>query len=847
MSFKDDILEKFKDIHPEISAENLETEFNSRLNEFKSAHPDLKGKVAMTAFLTDETVQNKEPPATEASISESSAAQSSAQESLSADNGTNPVIEERKQTSAKDAHKERREKKQSGSRPETRENAAPAPDKTDRETGYAPDPLEAAALKALHRKWRYYRTKKEFDDTVAECSKPIDGYKINEYEAARYNNLLELGDIEIKSTDDLTPELIQQAEKELRRNKELWSKIQAAHLWNSAGLGKEIPFDEKMPDAKTVLYTIKEKIDEMGKGSFVDGKYTPSEEEKKLLNALHNYGIYPHAREGKNFAEILKDSVTRIMRRDDYRIPLQSERRRTAKAASAKTQTGKKTLRTENTTSGKDKKMTEDMTYKFNDEDERIAGELGLKTSDYKTKDDFLKAVDKVLDGRSQVSAEAYLAEKEPELKDEKKPENAEAEVSAKEDLNFHTENKEPLPVAENVEEPDWVKRKAQWYEENKESLGLVDYNRDTSNSQEFRASFNGSTIRYTSPNDVSVSDDASYKVFDTILSEKDNQGRAVNFPADASKEVATRLYAACVMHGAQMKNLPESLKDGLDPAALASCGLSAEDIKKIQEHFAQTQKQPGTERNAEQPQPQLSAKAREDIKTLEEIRSEFNNLKSQDVIRVVKDNDGKPKIVAGEAEEYKDKDGNTVKITPEEREQKAAEQTEKLKEAAELVKAGREANYGENNRTNEQQATDTYAYRQQQVENAKAAMTEEEVLKRELHVRNQMSRKDAIIAAKLGLLKPDEKGDMNYDTYGTFGTGENALITKLPAQKKLEINGETPKALEGEALEQYKASLKPEDLARVTEKYSPKQETTGDKKQNTNSNRNSRGGNDGR
>ncbi len=89
-----------------------------------------------------------------------------------------------------------------------------------------------------------------------------------------------------------------------------------------------------------------------------------------------------------------------------------------------------------------------------------------------------------------------------------------------------------------------------------------------------FTAEVDNGTVTYTSPNDVSVTKDSSYKVFDTIMKEPSNAGKAVRIPAEASKEFKTNLFIAAILNGHKV-NGAEGLE--LDEATLQKSGISEE------------------------------------------------------------------------------------------------------------------------------------------------------------------------------------------------------------------------------------------------------------------------------
>ena len=625
---------------------------------------------------------------------------------------------------------------------------------------YIPNPFEAAALKELHQYWRFYDSKEEFEKVVAEFSKETFQTEVgetNKWDAARANGLIafgaELHNYERGSLDA--------AESQIRNNKELWKKVQAAHLYNTAGFKPEINLDSGEDiSAEDILKRINENLDKLESGKIVDGRYQPSKAERNVLRALDNYGEF--IRNPRNEDEIakfkkdIKRKFSNISKREDYQ----------------KFET--KSKKKQNKDNRKEKTMSDENTFKLEGEDLEFCTAHGINPEEITSREAFETR-----------KAEIENAENSEEKEDNKKETS---EKSEKEDENEENKKKEALkvhvgePNAEdktNDEIPDWVKRKAEYYQGLADKGEITDYKQDTS-KQGFAAEFNNAEIHYTSETEVTVSEDAGFKVFDAMLKEKDNAGRPVEFPENASKEVATRMYAACVLNGNPMQG---AVPKELDAETLAKCGLTEEQIKQVQEHMAASQQQNNEqqkngEEHSEQKngeEKQISAKAQEDIKKLTEIRNNFNKMKQDGKIAIQKDEHGKPQIVAGE------------KGSPED--VKAA--TAIMQEAADLVKAGLESNRGENTKLETQEQKDTNeSLRQQQIENLRTRMSPEQT---KAHQDKQDAR-DLVMAARLGITQKD---------------------TKVTDHKGNEVTAKT-----GEDLNSYQSKLSKETMARLTQKF---------------------------
>lgn len=625
---------------------------------------------------------------------------------------------------------------------------------------YIPNPFEAAALKELHQYWRFYDSKEEFEKVVAEFSKETFQTEVgetNKWDAARANGLIafgaELHNYERGSLDA--------AESQIRNNKELWKKVQAAHLYNTAGFKPEINLDSGEDiSAEDILKRINENLDKLESGKIVDGRYQPSKAERNVLRALDNYGEF--IRNPRNEDEIakfkkdIKRKFSNISKREDYQ----------------KFET--KSKKKQNKDNRKEKTMSDENTFKLEGEDLEFCTAHGINPEEITSREAFETR-----------KAEIENAENSEEKEDNKKETS---EKSEKEDENEENKKKEALkvhvgePNAEdktNDEIPDWVKRKAEYYQGLADKGEITDYKQDTS-KQGFAAEFNNAEIHYTSETEVTVSEDAGFKVFDAMLKEEDNKGRPVEFPENASKEVATRMYAACVLNGNPMQG---AVPKELDAETLAKCGLTEEQIKQVQEHMAASQQQNNEqqkngEEHSEQKngeEKQISAKAQEDIKKLTEIRNNFNKMKQDGKIAIQKDEHGKPQIVAGE------------KGSPED--VKAA--TAIMQEAADLVKAGLESNRGENTKLETQEQKDTNeSLRQQQIENLRTRMSPEQT---KAHQDKQDAR-DLVMAARLGITPKD---------------------TKVTDHKGNEVTAKT-----GEDLNSYQSKLSKETMARLTQKF---------------------------
>ncbi len=613
---------------------------------------------------------------------------------------------------------------------------------------YIPNPFEASALKELKQPWRFYSDKAEFDDVVSKYKKtPITtpNGEVNAWLAARVNTVISLG----AQISDYKEETIEKAENAIRSDKNLWSKFQAMHLYNSTGLKPEIKSVDEVENPSTVLQKINSHIDTIENGTFVDGKYVPSKEEKLLIRTLRNYGLFvrnPTPENEADFHNKIKNAFAKIIKRDNYLVPTKRKDQKTVSPRKNR----------------KEKNMSDTAEFTLTDEQKDKLAELGIKAEDIKSTEDYNNAVTKAEGNSQQTGDNTNSAENDNG--------NDTNDNSASKPLTVSID--QPNPQDKNDQNvPEWVAKKAEYYEKLAADGKIKDYEQDKT-KEGFAAKFENAEIHYSSPDNVTVSPDAGFKVFDAMFKEPDNQGRPIEFPENASKEVATRMYAACVLNGNPMQG---AVPKEIDMDELAKCGLSKEQFEQVKQFYEKNQQQQSQNNANAAPEKQISAKAQEDIKKLTEIRNNFNQMKQDGKIAVQKDEHGKPQIVAGEK-------GTDEDV-------KAA--TAIMKEAADLVKAGLETNRDGNVKLNTQEQRDTNeALRQQQIENIRAHLSPEE---QQSH-QDILEKRDKVMAKRLGM-----------------NTGED----KVTDRKGNEVTAKT-----GDDLKKYQAQISPETMARLKGKF---------------------------
>lgn len=164
------------------------------------------------------------------------------------------------------------------------------------------------------------------------------------------------------------------------------------------------------------------------------------------------------------------------------------------------------------------------------------------------------------------------------DAEEEKEEENVNREDPLK-PLNVSSSENESESQLENQpseEEAQWIKDKVAYYSRLSDEGQIENYQRDTSEYEGLSVEFNGAKIHYSSPTDVSVSPDASYKVFDVMLNEPDNKGRPVNFSESMKPEMAARLYAACILNGNEVIGHVPELTDEMKTQLKAEMGNDA-------------------------------------------------------------------------------------------------------------------------------------------------------------------------------------------------------------------------------------------------------------------------------
>ena len=367
-------------------------------------------------------------------------------------------------------------------------------------------------------------------------------------------------------------------------------------------------------------------------------------------------------------------------------------------------------IKTDTNASGKQKKQKGDNTMADNttgnafepSEVQKKACEFaGLDWKNYKDNDSISKAIanqgllingNRIID----LATESLVATVEPKTDEEKKAQMA-ADYANRDD-GLHPEDlpkKNPdltigmLDDDKNRDEPQpdkpktWVQKKIDHYTELANTGKIADFTYDKENKTEFVASFNNASVRYTSEDNVQISDNAGIGVFETILNEEENKNRNINFAQNMPHDMAMRLKAACILHNRDMTGeIPDFTQADFEKL---SQELGAERFKDLQEKIAaQNQKKSlparfSNNENIDEKQPEKSLS--DAVQELKRIRKDFEQMKADGKIVVKTNPDTKlPEIVSGPALEGRPTN---------EKLQAVKDANALIAEAGELVKSG--------------------------------------------------------------------------------------------------------------------------------------------------------------
>ena len=298
----------------------------------------------------------------------------------------------------------------------------------------------------------------------------------------------------------------------------------------------------------------------------------------------------------------------------------------------------------------------------------------GLDWKKYKDNDSISKAIAEqglLINGNQiiDMTTESLVATVEPKTEEEKKKKEAYDHMNgdeglSPEDLPSKEDKKAPALTFDKLdkdkerEEPQpeqpkpWVQKKIEHYTELAQTGKIQDFSYDKENKNEFVASFDGASIHYSSPDNVQVSEKAGIKVFETILNEEDNKNRDINFADNMPHDMAIHLKAACLLNDRTMiGSQPDFTQEDLEKL---NQELGAERFKELQEKIAAQNQQkslPSKTQNSEITEEKADKPLTESVQKLQEIRQEFEKMKTDGLIAVQTNKETKmPEIVSGPA-----------------------------------------------------------------------------------------------------------------------------------------------------------------------------------------------------
>lgn len=293
-----------------------------------------------------------------------------------------------------------------------------------------------------------------------------------------------------------------------------------------------------------------------------------------------------------------------------------------------------------------------------------VAAQLDLKQEDFATVEDMIAKInssDYVIDGDKVFIKDG--SDKKRLVAEYNKDKDTMVEVTTIGTLPKEKteENKENLP--QPIEAKPWVLKKIEDYRamETAGKIGKFEPNMEI--KDHFEAKVDGVTVKYSSPDNVQVSENADIKTFEIILNEPDNKNRTINFAEGMPHETSMLLKAACMLNGRAMTGaLPEFSEGDLEKLAAS---LGAERYAALQEAISKAngENQPKTEEapekgNTEETESKSADEAKrvigsaedlnKDAERLREIRQKFEGMKAYGWIAMAEGEDGKPKIVPG-------------------------------------------------------------------------------------------------------------------------------------------------------------------------------------------------------
>lgn len=303
-----------------------------------------------------------------------------------------------------------------------------------------------------------------------------------------------------------------------------------------------------------------------------------------------------------------------------------------------------------------------------------VANKLGLKKEDYENADAMIAAInasDYIIDGDKVLIKDGsengrLVAEydKEKDAMVDKSAENGGKNLTIS---IYKPDEEDTKNLPQPIEAEPWVAKKIADYRAMETAGKITKFEPNLEIKDHFEAQVDGVSVKYSTPDNVQVSENADIKTFETILNEPDNQNRTINFAEGMPHQTAVLLKAACLLNGRNMIGaMPDFEKADLKNLAAS---LGAERFAALQEAINKangqpaTEKQPKTEENpnkdkaaepktntADEPKRVINGaeELNKDAERLREIRQKFEGMKAYGWIEVVTDEKGKPKIEPG-------------------------------------------------------------------------------------------------------------------------------------------------------------------------------------------------------
>ena len=173
-----------------------------------------------------------------------------------------------------------------------------------------------------------------------------------------------------------------------------------------------------------------------------------------------------------------------------------------------------------------------------------------------------------------------------------------------------------PVPVQTPVNQPaedlHWIDEKKADYTKmkNEGNADIKEFNGDKATNT-FTAEVDNGTVTYTSKNDVTITKDSSYKVFETVMREPSNKGKVIGMPQSATDEFKMNLFAAAILNDHEVTvSAGFEFKEEL----LAKMPISEEQKAAVRDAFAKLAEKPEPEKTEEKPAAEKEEKVSQNV-----------------------------------------------------------------------------------------------------------------------------------------------------------------------------------------------------------------------------------------